>query len=140
MQAERAGDAAPVVRAAAAGAGSAGADPGPARPGPGPAPGPGGEDPGRRAAEDLGGDLGPVRGQRPPVPRCPGRQGTLPGRAGGTGGQAAQPPFCMSLAGDSLVAMTLQIRMFRATVAHGAGRYENLEIPGPTMARGTQHA
>ena len=33
-------------------------------------------------AEDLGGDLGPVRGQRPPVPRCPGRRGTQPGGAG----------------------------------------------------------
>ena len=65
-------------------------DPGAAGPGPGPAPGPGGEDPGGRAAEDLGGDLGPVRCQRPPVPRCPGRRGTLPGRAGGAGGQAAQ--------------------------------------------------
>ena len=45
------------------GPGPAGADPDPvpAGPGPGPAPGPGGEDPRRRAAEDLGGDLGPVR-------------------------------------------------------------------------------
>ena len=49
-----------------AGPGPAGADPHPvpAGPGPGAAPDPGGEDPGGRAAEDLGGDLRPVRGQR----------------------------------------------------------------------------
>src|SRR5208283_1045134 len=37
------------------------------------------EDPGGRAAEDLGGDLGPVQCQRPPVPRRPRRGGTVPG-------------------------------------------------------------
>ena len=65
-----------------AGPGPAGADPhpGPAGPGPGPAPGPGGEDPRGRAAEDLGGDLGPVRGQRPPVPGRPRRRGAQPQR------------------------------------------------------------
>src|ERR1035437_620666 len=86
-KAERGGAAAPLVRAPGGGAGPAGADPDPvpAGAGPGPAPGPGGEDPRRRAGEDLGGDLGPVRCQRPPVPRCPGRRGTLPGRARGAG-------------------------------------------------------
>ena len=60
VQAERAGDAAPLVRAAGAGPGSAVADPYPvpAGPRPGPAPEPGREDPRGRAAEDLGRDLG----------------------------------------------------------------------------------
>ena len=96
VQAERAGDAAPLVRAAAGGPGPAGADPhpGPAGPGPGAAPGPGGEDPRRRAAEDLGGDLGPVRGQRAAVPGRPRRRGAQPRGAGRAGRQAAQgdPP------------------------------------------------
>ena len=84
VQAERAGDAAPLVRAAAGGAGPADADPHPvpAGPGPGPAPGPGGEDPRRRAAEGLQRDLRPVRRVGPPVPGRPHRRGAVPCGAG----------------------------------------------------------
>ncbi len=90
VQAERAGDAAPLVRAAAGDPRPAVADPHPvpAGPGPGPAPEPGREDPRGRAAEDLGGDLRPVRRQRAAVPGRPGRRRAQPGGAG----RARRPP------------------------------------------------
>ena len=92
VQAERAGDAAPLARAAEGSAGPAVADPHPvpAGPGSGPAPEPGREDPRGRPAEDLGGDLRPVRRQRAAVPGRPGRRGKKPCGAGRSRGPAAE--------------------------------------------------